>query len=78
MFQLLLYSYICKNMFEENSKITSGIISFRNPKASIMPLKLNFKNELQNYLDIELFLEFELFLKSIFTELFDVKNPFVL
>ena len=53
------------------------IISLREQKNYCKELKYTVENQEKKYLQSEVLIEFEEFLKKIFSELFDLKTPFV-
>ena len=77
LFQLLLYAYISKKKLYKSKKIIGGIISLRNTKNYFLKLD-NYVNINSNYVDEKFVSSFEIFLKKIFDELFDITKPFTL
>ena len=77
LFQLLLYSLVSKDTFDKGSKVKAVIISLREQKNYCKELKYTVENQEKKYLQSEVLIEFEEFLKKIFSELFDLKTPFV-
>ena len=78
LFQLLLYSLVSKEIFDKGYKVKAVIISLREQKNYCKELKYTVENQEKKYLQSEVLIEFEEFLKKIFSELFDLKTPFVL
>ena len=77
LFQLLLYAYISKKKLYKSKKIIGGIISLRNTKNYFLKLD-NYVEINSNYVDEKFVSSFEIFLKKIFDELFDITKPFKL
>ena len=77
LFQLLLYAYISKKKLYKSKKIIGGIISLRNTKNYFLKLD-NYVEINSNYVDEKFLSSFEIFLKKIFDELFDITKPFTL
>ncbi len=71
-FQLCMYAYLFLKNKPEEEVVHTGIISLRNAKEWVLPLKYNRKAEIdRNFIP-----EFEAFLHTLMQELFDPALPF--
>ncbi len=68
-FQLLFYNYIFPENNDTNSRIQSGIISFRNMNSGFMPVKYPNEEESSNS-------EFEKLLDQLFSEIYNPITSF--
>ena len=78
-FQLLLYLLALKIDGQKVENFQAGIISLKSPLKDNIPLKnkSSSKGKGENSLDPHILKEFEQFLKSVITEIFDKKKSFV-
>lgn len=70
--QLMLYAWLFFKNNADYDDVAPAIISLRNARAWLMPLKWNGQKSIQR----ELMEEFEVFLKALFEEIFDPETPF--
>jgi ATP-dependent helicase/DNAse subunit B len=78
-FQLLLYLLALKIEGQEVENFQAGVISLKSPLKDNIQLKnkLSSKNKGDNSLDPYVLDQFQLFLKSVISEIFDKKKSFV-
>jgi hypothetical protein len=78
LFQILLYSYVNKALLETEQTLVTGIISFKNMDAYVMPfgIKSEGKGKVINELNLDVLSSFEEILVGLIQEIFDITMPF--
>jgi hypothetical protein len=78
LFQILLYSYVNKAILETEQTLVTGIISFKNMDAYVLPfgIKPDGKGKVISELNLEILSSFEEVLVGLIQEIFDISKPF--
>ena len=78
LFQILLYSYVNNALLETEQTLVTGIISFKNMDAYVMPfgIKSKVKGLAIEELNTEILSSFEEILIGLIQEIFDISKPF--
>ncbi|MBT4903787.1 MAG: hypothetical protein HON57_01195, partial [Flavobacteriaceae bacterium] len=78
LFQILLYSYVNKALLETEQTLVTGIISFKNMDAYVMPFGIKSKGKASaiEELNTEILSSFEEILIGLIQEIFDISKPF--
>ena len=78
LFQILLYTYVNKEVLTDEVSIQAGIISFKSMDQYLLPfayIKEN-KSKISNEINTEVLNSFENFLVKLVQEIFDTSKPF--
>jgi ATP-dependent helicase/DNAse subunit B len=78
LFQILLYTYVNKEVLTDEVSIQAGIISFKSMDQYLLPfayIKEN-KSKISNEINTEVLNSFENFLVKLAQEIFDTSKPF--